>query len=91
MNKSKVQINTSSYGRNFFREAISREFSPYYARKFSEPEIFWEPGAQLDTDYVNLIKENVIRNYQNGFGQIQVNILGDKSLVLECLCFKFYY
>ena len=86
MNKAKVQINTSSYGRNFLREAISREFSPYYAsRKFSDPEIFWEPGAQLDTDYVNHIKQNVIQNYEDGFGQIQVNILGDLLLVLECI------
>ena len=70
-----VQVNTSSYGRRNLPEALDREFLPH--KKFKKPVVFSRRGAHLDTEYLDFIKENIVRNYQNDEFQVQVIILGD--------------
>ena len=77
----RVQVNTSSYGRFDLPEALERECLPY--KKLRKPEIFFRGGAHLDTEFSNLIKQNIVRNNENGDFQVQVIILGDYLLVLE--------
>ena len=77
--KWRVQVNTSSYGsslpgRRDLPEALCEEFLPF--KKFRKPEVFSRRGAHLDEDFLDFIKQNIVRNSENGDFQVQVIILG---------------